>query len=177
MAVIVLTSQERVGNIYTSFSSHEHNENTSLPNEITGPKVGRCQEEEKLWLIQMQKRKKRSETRKKKPTGTIQKIRGGKKRLLLQRNAKLVTVSSLLKCSFASWNNSHGFSSKEKKKKEKRRRAQKQKQLRRSYYKGGIKGISVFMQYGCKVEHFKRPAKSCYRSSTQIITKQSNPYI
>lgn len=59
MAVIVLTSQERVGNIYTSFSSHEHNENTSLPNEITGPKVGRCQEEEKLWLIQMQKRKKK----------------------------------------------------------------------------------------------------------------------
>lgn len=80
MAVIVLTSQERVGNIYTSFSSHEHNENTSLPNEITSPKVGRCQEEEKLWLIQMQKRKKkRSETRKKKPTGTIQKIRGEKK--------------------------------------------------------------------------------------------------
>lgn len=79
MAVIVLTSQERVGNIYTSFSSHEHNENTSLPNEITGPKVGRCQEEEKLWLIQMQKRKKRSETRKKKTTGTIQKIRGEKK--------------------------------------------------------------------------------------------------
>lgn len=174
MAVIVLTSQERVGNIYTSFSSHEHNENTSLPNEITGPKVGRCQEEEKgMADPDAEEKKKRSETRKKNQQEQYR--RGGKKRLLLQRNAKLVTVSSLLKCSFASWNNSHGFSSKEKEKK--KRRAQKQKQLRRSYYKGGIKGISIFMQYGCKVEHLKRPAKSCYKSSTQIITKQSNPYV
>lgn len=119
MAVIVLTSQERVGNIYTSFSSHEHNENTSLPNEITGPKVGRCQEEEKgMADPDAEEKKKRSETRKK--TNRNNTEGGEKKRLLLQRNAKLVTVSSLLKCSFASWNNSHGFSSKEKKKRKKK---------------------------------------------------------
>lgn len=80
MAVIVLTSQERVGNIYTSFSSHEHNENTSLPNEITGPKVGRCQEEEKGMADPDAEEKKKIWNKKKKTNRNNTENKGGKKK-------------------------------------------------------------------------------------------------